>query len=65
MSELPRDIAAPATRALQQAGVRGLEDLTRWREGDVLALHGVGPTAVARLRRALAARGLSFADPGG
>jgi hypothetical protein len=31
------------------------------REAEVKKLHGIGPNALAQLRRALAAHGLSFA----
>ncbi len=57
---LPRDIGAPATRALAAAGHAQLTDLTAVTEEELLALHGVGPRAVERLRRAMAEQGLSF-----
>ena len=34
-------------------------------EADLLALHGVGPKAVALLRQTLAERGLAFRDDSG
>jgi hypothetical protein len=42
------------------AGYRALADLTAVTEAQLLALHGVGPKAVERLRRAMAEHGLSF-----
>ena len=62
-SDLPK-LAAPATRALNAAGIQRLEQLTHFTEADIKQLHGVGPNALDRLRRALAASGLSFADKG-
>ena len=59
---LPR-VGAPATRALRAVGIAVLEDVAQWSEPDLAALHGVGPVAVARLREALAERGLRFAGP--
>ena len=53
--------SAPAQRALDGIGVAALEDLTRFTEADLLALHGMGPKAVRILRDALAGHGLSFA----
>ena len=53
-------IGAPATRALENAGVQGLEELTGWSEREVLALHGMGPKAVGILRGRLADEGLAF-----
>jgi len=60
-SPLPA-IGAPATRALQTAGVERASDLVDWSETDLLALHGMGPKAVDRLRDHLAADGLAFKD---
>jgi hypothetical protein len=61
-SDLPAGLAAPARRALAGAGYARLEQLTRVSEAEVRKLHGMGPKALEQLRRALAARGLSFAD---
>jgi hypothetical protein len=44
------------------AGYGRLEQLAGLDESRVGGLHGVGPKALWKLRRALAARGLSFAD---
>ena len=63
IGDLPR-LAAPARRALAAAGYSRLEQLTRVREADLKKLHGIGPNALDRLRHALAASGLSFADEG-
>lgn len=59
----PREVAAPARRALASVGCFTLEDVAKKREADLAALHGMGPKALAALREALAARGLSFAKP--
>lgn len=53
-------LAAPARRALSAAGYTRLEQLAETSEMDVKKLHGMGPTALAALRAALAQRGLSF-----
>jgi predicted flap endonuclease-1-like 5' DNA nuclease len=55
-------IGRPATSALLLVGVRNLDDVARWREKDLLALHGVGPKAVRILREALAAQGRAFTE---
>lgn len=57
---LPR-IGAPATRALRAVGITTLEQVAGMAEAELVALHGVGPMAIDRLREALAGRGLSFA----
>jgi len=59
-SDLPKDLASPAQRALTGAGIWRLEQLTDLSEAEVMQLHGIGPKALDQLRRALAARGLGF-----
>ena len=59
--ELPPGLASPARRALANAGVTRLEDLTGLREDDLRKLHGIGPKAIDQLRAALTARRMSFA----
>lgn len=61
-SDLPEGLAAPARRALAAAGYSRLEQLAAVRENDIRRLHGIGPNALAKLRAALHARGLSFAE---
>ena len=60
-SNLPK-IGAPAQRALQSVGITKLEQLTKVSEAEILKLHGMGPNALNKLRQALAAKGLSFAE---
>ena len=63
-SDLPSEIGNPARAGLVAAGYGRLEQLTGLSEADLLRMHGVGPKAVERLRRALGARGLACAsDP--
>ncbi len=59
LGDLPR-IGRPATGALLEQGVTSLAQVAQWREADLLALHGVGPKAVAILGAALAKAGLRF-----
>jgi hypothetical protein len=63
--DLPENLAAPARRALAGAGISSLEQLTKFSEAEVAELHGIGHDALVLLRRALAARGLSFAGETG
>jgi hypothetical protein len=60
-SDLPAGLGKPARRALAAAGYVRLEQLTEVSEAEIMELHGVGPTALERLRSALAARGQGFA----
>jgi hypothetical protein len=52
-TRLPK-IGAPATRALTAAGLTTLEAVAAVPEQELAALHGVGPVALATLRKALA-----------
>ncbi|MBI3174415.1 MAG: DNA-binding protein [Chloroflexi bacterium] len=61
-NDLPK-LAAPAQRALSNAGIHSLAQLTKCSEADVKKLHGIGPNALEALRRALTENGLSFANP--
>ncbi len=53
-------LAAPAVRALTDAGYTHLGQLARVRVADLTPLHGFGPKSIRQLREALGARGLSF-----
>ena len=59
--DLPSGLPKPAQRALAAAGYTSLDQLTQVSEADLGRLHGVGPNAIEKLRRALAESGLSFA----
>ncbi|HEY4581198.1 MAG TPA: hypothetical protein VIG89_09195 [Candidatus Acidoferrales bacterium] len=60
-NDFPIKLANPARRALAAVGIRRLEQLTKLSEAEVKQLHGMGPKALELLRRALRAKGLSFA----
>jgi hypothetical protein len=60
-SNLPDGLAQPALRALAGAGCQRLEQVASLSEAEIKQLHGIGPNALNLLRRALAAKGLSFA----
>jgi DNA-directed RNA polymerase alpha subunit len=58
----PMGLSAPARRALNGAGYVRLEQLTRVSEAELKKLHGLGPHGIDQIRRALDAKGLSFAS---
>ncbi len=59
---LPRNIGRPATAAMALAGYDRLERLDGASAKELLRLHGVGPTAIAQLRVALAVSGRDLRD---
>lgn len=59
-TNLPPNLAKPAQRALNGAGINRLEQLAEFTETDLLKLHGMGPKAMEQIRSALVEKGLSF-----
>ena len=54
--DLPAGLSKPALRALSAAGYTRLDQFTAITEADLRKLHGVGPTAIELIRKALNAR---------
>ena len=59
-SDLPAGLSQPALRALAGAGIQYLRQLSQFSEVEIRNLHGIGPNALEKLRRALAEKNLSF-----
>ena len=55
-------LAAPARRALENAGIHSLAELSQRSEAEILELHGMGPNALPILKKALEAQGLTFKE---
>ena len=55
-------VGAPARRALERAEITTLEHLSTFTETELLALHGMGPSSIPKLRDALDSKGLSFRE---
>ena len=53
-------IGAPARRALERAHIETLDQLAQWSEAEILKLHGMGPSSIPKLRKALKSNGFSF-----
>src|SRR6478752_538952 len=53
-------LSAPARRALENSGIKTLEQLSEFSESEILALHGMGPGSIPKLKTALHNQGLSF-----
>jgi hypothetical protein len=53
-------VAAPARRALEREGLTTLSKLSKKSEEEILELHGMGPSSIPKLRKALEQKGLSF-----
>ena len=57
-------VAAPARRALENAGILTPGQLATYTVEDVLKFHGMGPSSIPKLRAVLKANGLSFKEKG-
>ncbi len=53
-------ISAPAKRALENAQIRTLEDLSKFSENELLALHGIGKSSIPKFKEFLKSEGLTF-----
>jgi len=59
-SGLPRNIGAPATRALTAAGYTDVNQLAGVPAAELSKLHGVGPKALMLLQEELQRHGMSL-----
>jgi 3-deoxy-D-arabino-heptulosonate 7-phosphate (DAHP) synthase len=59
LDRLPK-LSAPATRALQAAGLTTLRQLAGMPRAQLAALHGMGPKALTMLEEALTEHGLGL-----
>jgi hypothetical protein len=53
-------LSAPARRALQSLKIDSVKALARHTEAEIMALHGMGPSSLPKMRAALKAAGLWF-----
>lgn len=58
--DLPKDIGAPATRALVAGGYTRLAQLANVPIAGLKPVHGVGPRALTRLQQGLEQQGMSL-----
>ncbi len=63
VGDLPDEIGKTAARELAHHGVTSLAQVAAHTKKELLAIHGVGPKAIAILDEALAAKGLRFRAP--
>ncbi len=54
------ELSAPARRALEHEGITTVEKLAQHSEKEILALHGMGPASLPKLKAALAEKELVF-----
>ena len=59
-SDFPEKLSAPALRALHNAKITKLKQLSKFTEAEISKLHGVGPKALNQLRKFLQAQNITF-----
>lgn len=62
-AEIPEEeflsvLGTPARRALQNAGISTIVQLSKWSKKELLQLHGFGPSSIPALEKVLAKHGL-------
>lgn len=58
--DFPDKLSAPALRALLNANIFNLSQLSKYSEREILALHGMGPSSIPLLKKALQSKKLKF-----
>lgn len=53
-------LSAPARRALENNGIKTIQQLSNHSEKEIMKFHGLGKSSIPILRTALAAEGLTF-----
>jgi len=53
-------LSAPARRALQNNGLKTLQDLAKYSEAEILQFHGIGKTAIPAIQKVLKEKGFNF-----
>jgi len=53
-------LSAPAQRALHNAGIKSLKQLSTKTEKEIFSLHGMGPNAMKKLKEKLKENNFSF-----
>ncbi|MDF2530710.1 MAG: hypothetical protein K0Q65_291 [Clostridia bacterium] len=55
-------LAKPAQRAIQNAGITTIEQISEYSEKEFLELHGIGKNAMSIIKLVLDENGLTFSD---
>lgn len=55
-------LSAPARRALEGKGITTPEQVSAFSEKELLALHGLGPSTIPKIKDALAAKRLTLKE---
>ncbi len=53
-------LAAPARRALENAGIHTLAQLASYTESEIAHLHGMGPNAMGKLKKIMSDNKIDF-----
>lgn len=60
LNDLPAKLSKPAQRALANAGIKSLKQLSGFTESEIKKLHGIGPDALKKIDAAFKEKGLKY-----
>ena len=60
MNEWPKGVAKPGIRALNSAGLYTIADLSKIKEKELMALHGMGKRTLEVLKQEMEQQGIAF-----
>jgi len=55
-------LAAPARRALENNGIKTVEELSKFTEKEISEFHGIGKNSISLLKSELTKNGLAFKE---
>ena len=62
IDDLLKKLVKPAQRAIENAGIVSIEQLSTYTEKEVISLHGIGKNAFRIIKETLHENGLDFSD---
>lgn len=55
-------LSAPARRALENKGIKTVQDLSKYSKKEIISLHGIGPSSIPNLLEELKKHSLNFRE---
>jgi ERCC4-type nuclease len=62
IEKLLKQLPGPAQRAILDAGIKTVEELSNMSEAEIMSLHGLGPNAVQTIKRFMAENGMALKE---
>ncbi len=62
LEKLLKQLPGPAQRAIQDAGIKTVEELSNMSETEIMALHGMGQGAIQTIKMFMAENGMALKE---